>query len=237
MFGRATLHLKQWKPGVSLRIKELPIWISLPALPVEFWEDEVLLGIAASMGELISLEPATKARSRLVRAKICVSMEVGVVLPKNIILSSPTGRFVQSIIPDDHGLVCPKCWKVNFQAKLCTCKKGAADGIDRKNNCEEERIINEEIPCKGDCNNVTGPSKLNLAEALHGEHSTHVGQSETAEKERENPKKTAHASNKEDSESSEWETGSEEEESAVVLASKMLEMNRQSISNKDPKQR
>ncbi|KAH9321236.1 hypothetical protein KI387_015875, partial [Taxus chinensis] len=111
------------------------------------------------MGELISMEPATKARSRVIRARLCVSMEVGVVLPKNIILSSPTGRFVQSIILDDHGLVCPKCWKVKFHAKLCTCSMGTVEGIGSGNKSEEERklqVISEEIPCplyKGDCNN------------------------------------------------------------------------------------
>ncbi|KAH9291600.1 hypothetical protein KI387_043210 [Taxus chinensis] len=231
MFGRATLHLKRWKPGVSLQIKELPIWISLPALPVEFWEDEVLLGIATSMGELISMEPATKARSRLIRARLCVSMAVGAVLPENIILSSPTGRFVQNIVPDDHGLVCPRCRKVKFQAKLCTCSTRTEDGMDRRSNREEERKLqgsNDEIPCplfKGDCNDdETDPSKLGLAEALRGgAPSAHMGQSTMAEEERENPKDDA--PNKEDGESSEWETSSEVEENVTDFAPKMVDGN------------
>ncbi|KAH9289062.1 hypothetical protein KI387_033179, partial [Taxus chinensis] len=111
------------------------------------------------------------------------------------------------------------------------------EGIGRRNKSEVGRklqVISEEIPCtlyKGDCNNgETDPSKLGLAEALSGDPSVHVGQTETAEKERENPKNTVHASNKDDSESSEWETGSEEEESVGS------DENQQSIFNKDPKQ-
>ncbi|KAH9331049.1 hypothetical protein KI387_003157, partial [Taxus chinensis] len=146
-----------------------------------------------------------------------------------------------SIIPEDHGLVCRKCWKANFQAKLCTCSMGAVDGIGRRHNSVAERVFNEEIPCPmrtGDCNNgEIGPSKLGLDEALRGDPSTHVGQAKTMEKEWENPKKKAHASNNVDSESSKWETRSEDEENAADLASKMMEVNRQSISNKDPKKR
>ncbi|KAH9290009.1 hypothetical protein KI387_034126, partial [Taxus chinensis] len=241
MFGRTALHLKRWKPGVSLQIKELPIWISLPALPVEFWEDEVLIGIAASMGELISLEPATKARSRLVRARLCVSMEVGAVLPKNIILSSPTGRLVQNIIPEDHGLVCPKCWKVNFQVKLCKFSVETVDEIGRKNSREEVWIFEGEIPDTlrtGNCNNGgTNQSEMALLAASHGDLSKRVGQAATAWKTREIPFKTVHESNKVDSESSEWETGSETDLITADLETATREVNRHSKSMKAHKQR
>ncbi|KAH9308089.1 hypothetical protein KI387_036000, partial [Taxus chinensis] len=143
-----------------------------------------------------------------------------------------------SIIPDDHGLVCPKCWKVKFHAKPCTCAMETVEGIGRRNKSEEEwklQVISEEIPCplnKGDCNNgETDPSKMGLAEALRGDSSTHIGKSEMAEKARENPKKTIHVSKKVDSESSEWKTGSEDEESVENFASEIMDENRQSIFN------
>ncbi|KAH9326137.1 hypothetical protein KI387_006315, partial [Taxus chinensis] len=191
--------------------------------------------------ELISLEPATKARSRLVRARLCVSMEVGAVLPKNIILSSPTGRLVQNIIPEDHGLVCPKCWKVNFQAKLCKCSAETVDEIGRKNSREEVRIFEGEIPDTlrtGNCNNGgTNQSEMALLAASHGDLSARVGQAATAWKTREIPFKTVHESNKVDSESSEWETGSETDLITADLETATREVNRHSKSMKAHKQR
>ncbi|KAH9289785.1 hypothetical protein KI387_033902, partial [Taxus chinensis] len=83
----------------------------------------------------------------------------------------------------------------------------------------------------------TAPSELALLGALHGDLSAHVGQTATAWKTQENLIKIVHESNKVDSESFEWEIGSETDVNTADLETETMEGNRQIKSMKDHKQR
>ncbi len=46
------------------------IWARLPGLPLEFWHEDILKGIANSFGELAALDNATATKSKLLSARL-----------------------------------------------------------------------------------------------------------------------------------------------------------------------
>ncbi|KAH9327972.1 hypothetical protein KI387_000080, partial [Taxus chinensis] len=98
--GNMSLFLKKWYPGFDHNIENIntiPIWCRLPRLPLQFWDDEILLNIAKSLGTPIRLDGPTRNRSKLAFACFCISSEMEQELPEHIILKSKYGMWIQKI--------------------------------------------------------------------------------------------------------------------------------------------
>lgn len=64
MFGKSSLSLRKWSPNMELNdffFESAPVWMRLPGLPLEFWLEDVFLGIANSFGELVAIDPMIEA--------------------------------------------------------------------------------------------------------------------------------------------------------------------------------
>lgn len=48
------------------------VWVRLLGLPLEYWHDDIFKGIAEVFGELLSIDPMTATRKRMVYARLCV---------------------------------------------------------------------------------------------------------------------------------------------------------------------
>ncbi|KAH9290856.1 hypothetical protein KI387_034973, partial [Taxus chinensis] len=120
-YGKQALSLHRWEPGMphDFTFHDLVVWISLPALPLEFWEPEVLLGIARSLGKLIAVDSATKSRDKLVATQMCVNVPVGFKTAKRNFLNSPEGCWDQQIDVESSGIFCSKCRRVRYERKTC----------------------------------------------------------------------------------------------------------------------
>ncbi|KAH9322625.1 hypothetical protein KI387_017264, partial [Taxus chinensis] len=72
--GKSHITVQKWELDFNPYgnpVTEFLIWVNLPGLPLEFWEPEVLFGIAKSLGKPIALDPVTKAKTRLTHARFC----------------------------------------------------------------------------------------------------------------------------------------------------------------------
>jgi hypothetical protein len=100
MIGKSTLALKKWKPNMDLNesfVESALVWIKLLELSMEFWNENIFKGIAGILGELLAIDSAAAARTRLVHARLCVNIAKDLNLPKHIDISSRLGVWHQSI--------------------------------------------------------------------------------------------------------------------------------------------
>ncbi|KAL0444662.1 UNVERIFIED_CONTAM: hypothetical protein Slati_2188900 [Sesamum latifolium] len=70
--------LQQWKPGMALRKHkhtQVPVWLHLKHLPVEFYTNEGLSIIVSGIGRPLYQDAITKAFTRLDFARVCVILE------------------------------------------------------------------------------------------------------------------------------------------------------------------
>ncbi|XP_057848241.2 uncharacterized protein LOC131058428 [Cryptomeria japonica] len=116
------MYIQKWYPNAGREDKfvvQVPVWIKLPGLPMEYWEEDVFVGIANSFGELIAIDPVMASRRRLIYARICVGVEPEMDMPEEIEIESKLGKPMQNIVYESIPFACFHCKKVGNWAKKC----------------------------------------------------------------------------------------------------------------------
>lgn len=100
VIGKSSLTLKKWTSRLDLSnsiFENVPIWARLLGLLLEYYNEDVLNGIASSFGELLSIDPMTTARKRLVFARIYAGVSQNADLHSSIDIQSKLGTWTQTI--------------------------------------------------------------------------------------------------------------------------------------------
>ncbi|KAL2224853.1 UNVERIFIED_CONTAM: hypothetical protein Sindi_2939100 [Sesamum indicum] len=92
LFQGQPIVLQKWEPGMAMRkLKhtQVPVWIKLRHLPLEFWTTEGLSTVASGVGKPLYPDAITRACTRLDFARVCVVIDVTQKLEKHIIIMTP----------------------------------------------------------------------------------------------------------------------------------------------------
>ncbi|KAL0439725.1 UNVERIFIED_CONTAM: hypothetical protein Slati_2455500 [Sesamum latifolium] len=92
LFQGQPIILQQWEPGMALRKHkhtQVPVWLCLKHLPVEFWTNEGLSIVASGIGRPLYQDAITKACTRLDFARVCVMLDISSKLPKHVVVMVP----------------------------------------------------------------------------------------------------------------------------------------------------
>ncbi|KAL0293397.1 UNVERIFIED_CONTAM: hypothetical protein Sradi_6938900 [Sesamum radiatum] len=95
LFQGQPIVLQPWEQGMSLRRQkhtQIPVWIRLRHLPMEYWTDEGLSTVASGVGTPLYTDGITKDCSRLDFARVCVMLDFNSALPKHLVVISPVLR-------------------------------------------------------------------------------------------------------------------------------------------------
>ncbi|KAL0427388.1 UNVERIFIED_CONTAM: hypothetical protein Slati_2913600 [Sesamum latifolium] len=92
LFQGQSIVLQRWEPSLALRKyknTQVPIWIKLRQLPIEFWTNEGLSTVASGIGRPLYPDAITKACTRLDFARVCVMLDITSKLSKHIVIMVP----------------------------------------------------------------------------------------------------------------------------------------------------
>ncbi|KAL0304696.1 UNVERIFIED_CONTAM: hypothetical protein Sangu_3068800 [Sesamum angustifolium] len=92
LFQGQPIVLQRWEPGMVLRKHkhtQVPVWIRLRHLPVEFWTNDGLSTVASGVGRPLYQDSITRACTRLDSACVCVMLDILSTLPKHLIIMMP----------------------------------------------------------------------------------------------------------------------------------------------------
>ncbi|XP_010937343.1 uncharacterized protein [Elaeis guineensis] len=95
------LALELWRLGffpVEGAITTALLWVRLPWLPVEFWDEEALQEVLRLVGELVSMDECTAKMRRLEFAKVCIRIDLGHPLLLGVLVEGPSGLFWQHFV-------------------------------------------------------------------------------------------------------------------------------------------
>lgn len=140
MMGKSSLSLQKWSTNLDYNESSFisaPVWVRLPGLPLEYWHEDILVAIASSFGELLTIDPMTAVRSRQVFARIYVNIQQDTELPQVITLNSKVGKWRQEIEYEATPFVCVTCKKVGHCAKHC-CLKFATEKKDHESKTSKK---------------------------------------------------------------------------------------------------
>ncbi|KAL2228620.1 UNVERIFIED_CONTAM: hypothetical protein Sindi_1841700 [Sesamum indicum] len=92
LFQGQPIVLQKWEPGMAMRkLKhtQVPVWIKLRHLPMEFWTTEELSTVASGVGKPLYPDAITRACTRLDFARVCVMIDATQKLHNHIIVMAP----------------------------------------------------------------------------------------------------------------------------------------------------
>ncbi|KAK4384296.1 hypothetical protein Sango_3075200 [Sesamum angolense] len=95
LFQGQPIVLQSWEQSMSLQRQkhtQIPVWIRLKHLSMEYWTDEGLSTVASSIGTPLYTDGITKDCSRLDFARVCVMLNFNSKLPKHLVVISPVLR-------------------------------------------------------------------------------------------------------------------------------------------------
>lgn len=124
-FGKSGLHLKKWYEGFNPNTESfsvMPMWVSLPKLPLDFWFEEAIVGIASTMGEFICMDYNTKMGQTFQSARFYVNVNINNPMKSKICLQNRNGEHIQDICFDIPPMMCKSCNKYGHGEPECPSK-------------------------------------------------------------------------------------------------------------------
>ncbi|KAL2224373.1 UNVERIFIED_CONTAM: hypothetical protein Sindi_2957100 [Sesamum indicum] len=114
LFQGQPIVLQKWEPGMAMRkLKhtQVPVWIKMRHLPLEFWTTEGLSTVASGVGKPLYPDAITRACTRLDFARVCVMIDVTQKLEKHIIIMTPDedGGETPCKVDIEYEWLPPKC--------------------------------------------------------------------------------------------------------------------------------
>lgn len=118
MGGRPVI-VKQWCPGFDMEkeiLKNVPVWVRFPNLPLFCWGVECLSRIASVLGVPIMDDDNTMMQKRISYARVLIDIDVTQDLPECIKVEGLNGdTFDQKLVFDWVPPFCEKCKKAGHQ--------------------------------------------------------------------------------------------------------------------------
>nr|XP_016448972.1 PREDICTED: uncharacterized protein LOC107774043 [Nicotiana tabacum] len=142
--------VKMWNAAFDFAnevLKTIPLWIQLPKLPLNCWEDDSLRRIGSTLGVPIYANACTTKVERISYARILVEMYITRLLPKQIIVEDPNGmEFEQEVWYDLIPMYCNKCLQLGhvFQEPQKEALPKQIKGKNQKPQQFRRRIGHEE---------------------------------------------------------------------------------------------
>ncbi|KAK4384176.1 hypothetical protein Sango_3084400 [Sesamum angolense] len=127
LFQGQPIVLQRWEPGMVLRKHkhtQVPVWIRLRHLPVEFWTNEGLSTVASGVGRPLYQDTITRACTRLDFARVCVMLDISSTLPKHLVVMMPKedGSEIPCKVEVEYEWVPPKCKQcMSLGHSMATC--------------------------------------------------------------------------------------------------------------------
>ncbi|KAL0331617.1 UNVERIFIED_CONTAM: hypothetical protein Sangu_1707200 [Sesamum angustifolium] len=149
--------LQCWEQGMSLRRQkhtQIPVWVRLKHLPMEYWMEEGLSAVASGIRVPLYIDKITRECSRLDFARVCVMLDYNSVIPKHVVVVSPMlreGKETPSRIVIEYEWLpqrCKTCCSLGHTSQTCPKNKKPehvrpVTVFVKKHNMEQKKMDTE----------------------------------------------------------------------------------------------
>ncbi|XP_070035891.1 uncharacterized protein LOC142168005 [Nicotiana tabacum] len=120
--GNKPIITKGWTPDFNFKdeiLKTIPLWVTLPNLPLNCWSADSLSRIGSGLGVPLYTDESTSKMERISYARILVEMDVTVSLPVAVKVQDPNGRkFSQRVDYMWKPEYCETCFMIGHCCKV-----------------------------------------------------------------------------------------------------------------------
>ncbi|XP_077245281.1 uncharacterized protein LOC143885150 [Tasmannia lanceolata] len=126
------------------------VWISLPSLPVVFFQEDLLFAIASLVGRALSIDDPTRNLTRTNVARICVEVNLLMKLPRRVWIGVGKGGFWQDIRYRKLPSYCSNCRHQGHSTRICKFNTINVVTSDSQNNTANSSPSNSNHGAKKD---------------------------------------------------------------------------------------
>lgn len=121
MIASRPVIIKEWRANFCLEdevLKEVPLWIRLPNLPLHCWSVDSLSRIGSVIGRPLCADECTSHQSRISYARMLVEVDITKPLVYKIPITGENGlELLQQVYYEWVPLFCQKCQKVGHMCR------------------------------------------------------------------------------------------------------------------------
>ncbi|KAF3788572.1 hypothetical protein EJ110_NYTH19011 [Nymphaea thermarum] len=136
--GTKTFVASRWHPGMEMKVNHtarIHIWIQIPNLATELWNQSVFEGIARTLGgEVVSIDPFTRSLVRMGYARMCIEVPLCFSPQPEIFLRRTNGDFIRvEIVYESMIRFCRKCGSLSHLDSNCAQSRvSLVQGVEKK---------------------------------------------------------------------------------------------------------
>lgn len=143
--GEHSLAIRPWEPyfkASEAKFSLVAVWVRLPELPIEFYEQEVLREIGEAIGLVLRIDAYAATESRGSYVRLCVQINLEEPLTKWI----RVGRIKQQVLYEGISMLCFCCGRLGHKQEQCCykVKQTTKLGEEGESSHNEERIQEEQ---------------------------------------------------------------------------------------------
>ncbi|XVF28970.1 hypothetical protein REPUB_Repub15cG0079400 [Reevesia pubescens] len=160
------LTVQRWRPlfrPSQATIGSTAVWVHLPELPLEFFNEDVLMEIGRILGKPLKIDSTTALATRGKFARICVEVN----LQKPLVSKIRVGKYLQRIEYEGLHTVCFHCGIVGHRSDNCLehLTEKAAAARDRKTTTTEVTVENGDV-----ITGIGGDYHANFSNSVDGDN-------------------------------------------------------------------
>lgn len=112
------LSVRQWEPKFIASATQLTysaIWVCLPELPTEFYDEQILYKVGSKLGQLLKVDACTSSTTRGKYARICIEVPLEKPLKSHVLI----GHHRQSLLYEGLNILCTSCGRFGHTTISC----------------------------------------------------------------------------------------------------------------------
>ncbi|KAF6165475.1 hypothetical protein GIB67_028034 [Kingdonia uniflora] len=116
------LRVIPWVPNFDVlkqKNSNAMVWIKFPGLPNEYWEEDILMSMARTIGNPVQVDGSTLRRNTGLYASVLVDIDFSLPVPTKIFVENDKYEFVQEVILGRTPKVCSHCKVVGHIVSEC----------------------------------------------------------------------------------------------------------------------
>ncbi|KAL0907864.1 hypothetical protein M5K25_022310 [Dendrobium thyrsiflorum] len=121
----------------SMKGLSSPIWIRMPHLPLQCWDEDNVAISASMIGEPLMLDGNMFLWGKREFARVCVRLELDKPLPLGVWVDGIAGRFFQKVEYERISTFCYNCGMVGHDKSVCTKGRAVEPGQDKVLNASD----------------------------------------------------------------------------------------------------
>jgi len=154
---RSPVLIKKWHPLFDARIERvdlIPIWVKMPALPLQYWDEVHLRGIGSMLGTVLDVDLSFQKTHVKKVARVLVSINIREGLAETINLKWGPDVITQILDYENVPFRCRRCHAYGHPISECNIPERNSDR-GRKKQENNEQTVEPEV----------GPSSTNPPES------------------------------------------------------------------------